>query len=62
MLPEGAIAISTKSGVGLDDLLARLEAAVVSVMAVQENPAITRIRHRQALEEANLHLTRVMDG
>ena len=61
-LLEGAIGISTKSGAGLDELLVQLEAAVISVMSAQESPAITRIRHRQALEETNLHLARVMDG
>ncbi|TDI60934.1 MAG: tRNA uridine-5-carboxymethylaminomethyl(34) synthesis GTPase MnmE [Alphaproteobacteria bacterium] len=61
-LPGASIGISTKTGVGLDALLKKLEERVVKDMAVQEAPGITRIRHRKALEEAVEHLNRAKSG
>ena len=48
---EGAaFAVSAKTGAGLDALLAHLETRVVALCDVGEAPAITRARHREALE------------
>jgi len=44
-------AVSSLSGDGMDDLLAELERRVVALCDVGEAPAITRARHRQALED-----------
>jgi tRNA modification GTPase len=47
---EGLLAISVKNGDGLDELLTALRARVEAIAGLQESPAMTRIRHRQALE------------
>jgi tRNA modification GTPase len=59
---SGALAISVKTGAGIPDLLARLESIVVERMSLQEAPALTRVRHRRALEDAVSHLDRALDG
>ncbi len=53
--PEGAIGISTKTGQGLEALLAAIEGRVVGLFAGQA-PFITRGRHRQLLGEALKYL------
>lgn len=47
-----ALAVSVITGQGTGRLLAALEAEVVRRMSPGEAPALTRLRHRQALEEA----------
>jgi tRNA modification GTPase len=61
-LPNGVLALSTKTGEGVEALLAELEQRVIKGMEVQEAPGITRIRHRQALEQAQEELQRALDG
>lgn len=51
-LGEDALAVSAKTGTGIDALLARLAAAVAARVAVSESVAPTRRRHRDALTEA----------
>jgi tRNA modification GTPase len=55
---RSAVAISVVTGEGTDRLLAALEAAVVERLAPGEAPALTRLRHRQALEECAIALAR----
>lgn len=54
----GAIAVSAKTGDGIEALFRWLEDHVAERMAPREAPALTRKRHQQALEEAVDHLTR----
>jgi tRNA modification GTPase len=53
-----AMAISVVTGNGTERLLAALQAAVVERLAPGEAPALTRLRHRQALEECAATLAR----
>ena len=48
----GAMPISIKTGRGLAELLAELRARVEIIAGTGEAPALTRARHRHALEEA----------
>lgn len=56
--PDEATAISTRSGQGMDDLLALLKRRVADLLAGGESALLTRARHRQALEEAVTALER----
>jgi tRNA modification GTPase len=47
-----ALPISVVTGTGMDAFLAALEAEVTRRMSLSEAPALTRLRHRQALQEA----------
>ncbi|HBH26987.1 MAG TPA: tRNA uridine-5-carboxymethylaminomethyl(34) synthesis GTPase MnmE [Rhodospirillaceae bacterium] len=60
--PPGALAISAKTGAGLDALLARLTDAAVDLTGGREAPALTRTRHRVALTEAAAHLARTQSA
>jgi tRNA modification GTPase len=53
-----AMAISVVTGGGTERLLAALQSAVVERLAPGEAPALTRLRHRQALEECAAALAR----
>lgn len=53
-----SIRISTKTGAGLSDLVERLKQEIESRYAVTSSPALTRARHRTALEECQAHLER----
>ncbi len=55
---QRALAISVKTGAGMDALLARLSAEVAARCDVAAAPAITRARHRQALEDCHGALAR----
>lgn len=46
----GAVSLSTKTGVGVDDLLRVLQERVETMIGRDEAPALTRQRHREALE------------
>ena len=61
-MPAGGLRLSVKTGEGLETLLAKLEDHVVNAMGVRETPSLTRLRHRQALEEAANYLDRVLSG
>ncbi|MDX1975038.1 MAG: tRNA uridine-5-carboxymethylaminomethyl(34) synthesis GTPase MnmE [Rickettsiales bacterium] len=56
-LPSGALVISTKSGEGIDALLAAIEAQIIKRFSGHA-PVITRHRHRALLQEALTHLKR----
>jgi tRNA modification GTPase len=50
-VPHDALSISCHTGAGLDQLLERLEASCAAMLCNREAPALTRQRHRQALED-----------
>ncbi|MCD8526584.1 MAG: tRNA uridine-5-carboxymethylaminomethyl(34) synthesis GTPase MnmE [Alphaproteobacteria bacterium] len=53
------IAVSAKTGAGLDELLKVIESRLHDLMGVRtDNPSLTRQRHRTALEEALVCLAR----
>lgn len=54
----GALAISAKTGEGIAELLAKVEEAVAARLSGDGAPALTRLRHRQALEDCLDALTR----
>jgi tRNA modification GTPase len=54
--PEGALRISAKTGLGLDELRARLARAATQMTESSGPPPLTRSRHRSALLEAADHL------
>jgi len=56
-----ALAISAKTGEGIDELLARLEARAGDLMAGGDAAVPTRVRHRHALAEALGHVRRAFD-
>jgi tRNA modification GTPase len=61
-VPEGAVAISAKTGAGLDLLLKLLEKHAISATASDSGaPLLTRTRHRVELASAHLALSRLMD-
>jgi len=53
-----ALVLSARTGAGVADLLARLEAAVRARLAAAAGPGLTRVRHRRALEETVAALER----
>jgi len=55
-----AFAISARTGAGVDVLLAALQEAVIERAGLGEAPAITRQRHRWALEECQEALQRAL--
>ena len=57
-MPPGALAISAKTGAGVERLLGEIEKRVAARLAAGEAPALTRLRHRQALEECLEALSR----
>ena len=54
---EGALAISAKTGAGIDGLLAVISARAEALAGLGEEPVLTRARHRQALERSLEHLS-----
>lgn len=55
---EDAIWISVKNGDGFDILMNELQKRIEAMLGRSETPALTRRRHRKALEEAKEHLDR----
>ncbi|RKQ68622.1 tRNA uridine-5-carboxymethylaminomethyl(34) synthesis GTPase MnmE [Oceanibaculum indicum] len=56
------LSVSVKSGQGMAGFLARLEQEVARLAAPGEAPALTRIRHRMALESARESLMRFLQA
>ncbi len=54
----GALAISAKTGAGIAELLTEIEAAVAARLSGSGSPALTRVRHRRALEDCREALGR----
>lgn len=50
--------LSVKMGQGIDDLISALEADIINRLDLSGAPALTRLRHRQALEECVSALNR----
>lgn len=53
--------VSAKSGEGIEALEQRIEAIVQDRLSVREMPALSRARHRKAVEDAHLSLMRCLD-
>jgi len=58
--PARGLAVSTKTGAGLSELLRRLETAAKQGLAVSGPPGLTRLRHRQSLEACRDALVRAL--
>ncbi len=56
-LPDGAVAISARTGFGLDRLTLRLAAYARARIGSDETPALTQARHRQQLERCRAALS-----
>lgn len=59
---SGAMVLSCRTGEGLAELLAALEARVRDLVAPGHAPAMTRSHHRLAVQEASEALRRVLSG
>ncbi len=57
-LPQNYLAVSVHSGDGIDALIAAIQNRVVALMESAPSPLITRARHREALRDASLVLSR----
>lgn len=57
-LPQNYLGVSVRSGDGIDALIAAIENKVVALMESAPSPLITRARHREALRDASLILSR----
>ena len=57
-----ALAVSAKTGTGIAALLHRLETETIALLAPAPAPALTRVRHRQALEECGEALGRALEA
>ena len=62
VLPDDMIAISVRTGAGLDLLQDRLAAIARERMAPDETPALTQDRHRRLLEAAMEDLSAFLQG
>jgi tRNA modification GTPase len=61
-LPAGLIAVSAKTGEGLDELIKLLEKLAISKTGAKTGSILlTRIRHRAELEQAHAALSRFLD-
>ena len=59
--PPGAdLGVSARTGDGIDGLLMAIEARTAAAMGAGEHPALTRLRHRQCLEDAAAALERAL--
>lgn len=54
------LALSTRTGDGVAELLALLTARVTAALGETEAPALTRLRHREAVRETRDHLARAL--
>ncbi len=57
---QKALAISAQTGDGIDDLLAAIDGRVHGMINAPAAPALTRLRHRDALEECHAALGRFL--
>jgi len=56
------LAVSTKTGAGLDELIARITAVAADRLATRAGPPLTQTRHRQALEACLAGIRTFMAG
>ena len=59
---EGVLPISVKTGEGIETLIESLTEKVAGLFGVNENPVITRARHREGLVDCASALGRVKEG
>ncbi len=59
---DGAIFISAKTGAGLDGLIAAIISRLHNMVGGSDAPALTRARHREALQSARNALERFMEA
>lgn len=59
-LPEGAVAISARTGEGIDTLLERLRGAVDTSAVYHGDAVVSNLRHREALRAARSSLRRAL--
>ena len=59
---QPALAVSALTGDGIDDLLSAAADRVAGMMDVGGSPSLTRVRHREALEECRDALGRYLNG
>jgi len=59
---DGALAISARSGLGMDRLLTALETEVRRLAGSSGTAVLTRARHRLALEDAAAHLALALEN
>ena len=59
--PDG-VAISAKTGAGIDDLIAHITQTASGAIGSQSDPAITQVRHRQLLETCAASLNTFLTG
>jgi tRNA modification GTPase len=57
-LPQNYLSVSVHSGDGMDNLIAAIQKRVLVLMESAPSPLITRARHRAALRDAHLVLSR----
>ena len=57
-----AVLVSARTGAGLDELVSALERAIAARVGEGGAPAVTRARHRDALESCLASLARFQDG
>jgi tRNA modification GTPase len=55
-----ALAVSALTGMGIEELLARLTGAVIERAGLSESPLLTQARHRRALEDCRDSLDRAL--
>ena len=58
--PDADLGVSARTGAGIGRLLAAIEARTAAAMGAGEHPALTRLRHRQCLEDAAAALARAL--
>ncbi len=58
--PDVPLGVSARTGDGIGRLLAEIEDRVTAAMGAAEHPALTRLRHRQCLEDASAALERAL--
>ena len=58
--PAADLGVSARTGDGIDRLLAAIGDRVTAAMGAAEHPALTRLRHRQCLEDASAALERAL--
>ncbi|MDE0147998.1 MAG: tRNA uridine-5-carboxymethylaminomethyl(34) synthesis GTPase MnmE [Rhodospirillaceae bacterium] len=58
--PDVPLGVSARTGDGIGRLLAAIEDRVTAAMGAAEHPALTRLRHRQCLEDASAALERAL--
>ena len=60
---DGCIYISARDGTGLNDLIQNVSRETMKLFEdIQNTPSLTRARHREALQDAQSHIERALQG